>query len=410
MLERPRLLQLLNPVQQCRLGVVCAGAGFGKTTLLAQWHQQMVAQGERIAWLSLDEDDDDVWQFIPYLLQALRPLYADWDADFWRDMEEQKLSSSEQLLAGLINQLHYCPHDVYLIIDDFHVINDRGVYEAVGYLIKHAPAALHLIIGSRFHPNLALSQLQAQDQLVEIYDRDLQFTLEETKHYFSRTVALPLSNHHAQRLQSVTEGWIAGMKIASLSAELQHDPEHLLRNMHGGTRSIARYLKEVVLDPLPEEVLDFLVKTSFLSRLNAELCNAVTGRDDSKAMLTWIERHNLFLSALDEQGYWFRYHPLLQENLRTMLQQNNDIDRKQLHELASHWFVEQKLWSEAVRHALSAGKPVHSPVQDGASAQSLAEEGDIDTLISWMHHLPPSTDPSRIDLQINLAWALAHYF
>lgn len=410
LLERPRLLQLLSPVQQCRLGVVCAGAGFGKTTLLAQWHQQMVAQGERIAWLSLDEDDDDVWQFIPYLLQALRPLYADWDADFWRDMEEQKLSSSEQLLAGLINQLHYCPHDVYLIIDDFHVINDRGVYEAVGYLIKHAPAALHLIIGSRFHPNLALSQLQAQDQLVEIYDRDLQFTLEETKHYFSRTVALPLSNHHAQRLQSVTEGWIAGMKIASLSAELQHDPEHLLRNMHGGTRSIARYLKEVVLDPLPEEVLDFLVKTSFLSRLNAELCNAVTGRDDSKAMLAWIERHNLFLSALDEQGYWFRYHPLLQENLRTMLQQNNDIDRKQLHELASHWFVEQKLWSEAVRHALSAGKPVHSPVQDGASAQSLAEEGDIDTLISWMHHLPPSTDPSRIDLQINLAWALAHYF
>ncbi|MCY1958046.1 LuxR C-terminal-related transcriptional regulator [Klebsiella pneumoniae] len=410
MLERPRLLQLLSPVQQCRLGVVCAGAGFGKTTLLAQWHQQMVAQGERIAWLSLDEDDDDVWQFIPYLLQALRPLYADWDADFWRDMEEQKLSSSEQLLAGLINQLHYCPHDVYLIIDDFHVINDRGVYEALGYLIKHAPAALHLIIGSRFHPNLALSQLQAQDQLVEIYDRDLQFTLEETKHYFSRTVALPLSNHHAQRLQSVTEGWIAGMKIASLSAELQNDPEHLLRNMHGGTRSIARYLKEVVLDPLPEEVLDFLVKTSFLSRLNAELCNAVTGRDDSKAMLAWIERHNLFLSALDEQGYWFRYHPLLQENLRTMLQQNNDIDRKQLHELASHWFVEQKLWSEAVRHALSAGKPVHSPVQDGASAQSLAEEGDIDTLISWMHHLPPSTDPSRIDLQINLAWALAHYF
>jgi LuxR family maltose regulon positive regulatory protein len=118
--------------------------------------------GERIAWLSLDEDDDDVWQFIPYLLQALRPLYADWDADFWRDMEEQKLSSSEQLLAGLINQLHYCPHDVYLIIDDFHVINDRGVYEALGYLIKHAPAALHLIIGSRFHPNLALSQLQAR--------------------------------------------------------------------------------------------------------------------------------------------------------------------------------------------------------------------------------------------------------
>lgn len=130
-------------------------------------------------------------------------------------------------------------------------------YEATGYLIRHAPAALHLIIGSRFHPSLSLGQLQAQDQLVEIYDRDLQFTLEETQNYFSRTVAVPLSSQHAQRLQSATEGWIAGMKIASLSAELQNDPEHLLRNIHGGTRSIARYLKEVVLDPLPEEVLDF---------------------------------------------------------------------------------------------------------------------------------------------------------
>lgn len=410
LLQRSRLLQLLDQIQWRRLGIVCAGAGFGKTTLLAQWHQQMIDQGERVAWLSLDEEDDDVWQFIPYLLQALRPLYGDWDADFWRNIEEQKPANSQQLLAGLINQLHYCPHDLYLIIDDFHMINDAGVYEALGYLLRHAPAALHLIIGSRIHPSLSLSQLQAQDQLVEIYDRDLQFTLEETRKYFSQTIAVPLSNQHALRLLSATEGWIAGMKIASLSPALQNDPEHLLRNIRGGTRSIARYLKEVVLDPLPEEVLDFLVKTSFLNRVNAGLCNAVTGRDDGKAMLAWIERHNLFLSALDEQGYWFRYHPLLQETLRTILQQSNDIYPKQLHELASHWFVEQRLWSEAVRHALAAGKPVHSPGQDGASAQSLAEEGDIDTLVSWMHHLPDCNDPSRIDLQINLAWALAHYF
>lgn len=410
LLPRSRLLLLLDHIQRRRLGVVCAGAGFGKTTLLAQWHQQMIAQGERVAWLSLDEDDDGVWQFIPYLLQALRPLYGDWDADFWRNIEEQRPSSSQQLLAGLINQLHYCPHDLYLIIDDFHMINDAGVYEALGYLLRHAPAALHLIIGSRFHPNLSLSQLQAQDQLVEIYDRDLQFTLEETRRYFSHTVAVPLSSQHAQQLLSATEGWIAGMKIASLSPALQNDPEHLLRNIRGGTRSIARYLKEVVLDPLPAEVLDFLVKTSFLNRLTAGLCDAVTGRDDSKAMLAWIERRNLFLSALDEQGCWFRYHPLLQETLRTILQQNNDINLKHLHELASDWFVEERLWSEAVRHALGAGKPIHSPGQDGASAQSLAEEGDIDTLVSWMHHLPASTDPSRIDLQINLAWALAHYF
>lgn len=410
LLQRPRLLKRLDQVRLRRLAVVCAGAGFGKTTLLAQWHRQLIDQGERVAWLSLDEDDDDVWQFIPYLLHALRPLYADWDADFWQNMEEQAPSSSQQLLAGLINQLHYCPHDLYLIIDDFHMINDAGVHEALSYLLRHAPAALHLIVGSRFHPSLSLCRLQAQDQLVEVYDQDLQFTLEETRNYFSQTVAVPLSNQDALRLLSATEGWIAGMKIASLSPELREDPGHLIHNLRGGTRSIARYLKEVVLDPLPTEVFDFLMQTAFLNRLNAGLCNAVTGRDDSEAMLEWIERHNLFLSALDEQGYWFRYHPLLQETLSVALRHRTDINLQRLHERASHWFVAQLLWAEAVRHALAAGKPVHSPGQDGASAQSLAEEGDIDTLVSWMRHLPASVDPSRIDLQINLAWALAHYF
>ncbi|CAI0982642.1 Serine/threonine-protein kinase pknK [Serratia rubidaea] len=410
LLPRPRLLECLDQVRLRRLAIVCAGAGFGKTTLLAQWHRQLVDQGEHIAWLSLDEDDDDVWQFIPYLLHALRPLYAGWDADFWQNIKDHAPSSSQQLLAGLINQLHACPHDLYLIIDDFHMINNAGVHEALSYLLRHAPAALHLIVGSRFHPSLSLRRLQAQEQLVEIHDRDLQFTLDETRSYFSQTVAVPLSNQDALRLVSATEGWIAGMKIASLSPELREDPGQLIHTLRGGTRSIARYLQEVVLDPLPAEVLDFLLQTAFLNRLNAELCNAVTGRDDSEAMLEWIERHNLFLSALDEQGYWFRYHPLLQETLSAALRHRADINLKQLHERASHWFVERLLWAEAVRHALAAGKPVHNPGQDGASAQSLAEEGDIDTLVSWMRHLPASVDPSRIDLQTNLAWALAHHF
>ncbi|WP_256930770.1 LuxR C-terminal-related transcriptional regulator [Pseudomonas sp. ABC1] len=410
LLQRPRLLEQLDRVRLRRLALVSAGAGFGKTTLLAQWHHCLAEQGESVAWLSLDEDDDNPWQFLPYLLHALRPLYQGWDADFWQRLEEHTPTSPQQLLTELINQLHDCPHDLFLIIDDFHVIDDRGVHDALGHLLAHAPPALHLIIGSRFRPRLALSRLQAQDQLVEVGDQDLRFTLEEARGYFNETVAVPLSGQDTQRLLSLTEGWIAGMKIASLSPGLRDDPGQLIDNLRGGTRAITRYLKEVVFDPLPVEVFDFLLRTSILGRLHAGLCNAVTGRDDGEAMLEWIEQRNLFLSALDEHGAWFRYHPLLRETLGSRLRRCAEIDIKQLHERASGWFVEQRLWAEAVRHALAAGKPVGSPGQDGASAQSLAEEGDIGTLVHWMHHLPLSLDPSRIDLQLNLAWALAHYF
>lgn len=409
-LQRTRLLEQLDQVRGRRMALVCAGAGFGKTTLLVHWYQTLIHQGERVAWLALDEDDDGVGHFIPYLLQALRPLYQGWNADFWSRIEESGALNPRRCLIELINQLHYCPHDLYLVIDDFHLVNDPGVQDALSYLLKHMPAALHLIIGSRSHTNLTLSWLLAQDQLIFIDDQDLRFTLEETRCYLSQSIKVPVSGSDSRRLQSATEGWIAGIKIASLSPGLQLFPGKLIDNLRGGTRTIARYLKEVVFDALPEDVIDFLVRTSVLKRLNARLCNAVTGRDDGQEILAWIEQHNLFLSALDEQGYWFRYHPLLQECLSGQLIQLPDIDIKQLHERASQWFVEQQLWAEAVRHALAAGKNVPEARQDGAGAQSLAEEGDIDTLVRWVHHLPASIDASRIDIQINLAWALAHHF
>ena len=409
-LQRPRLLEQLDTVAQRRLAVVCAGAGFGKTTLLAQWQRHLSTRGARVAWLSLDEDDDSLWPFLPYLLQALRPLHDGWDADFWHRVDTQTPTSLQLLLAELINQLHDCPHELYLIIDDFHVINDRGIHDALGYLLAHAPPSLHLVIGSRHRPRLALSRLQAQDQLVDIGDAALRFNVEEARRYLHATLSPPPDGHDTQRLLSLTEGWIAGMKIASLSPGLREHPAPALPQLQGGTRAISRYLTEVVFDPLPAEVFDFLLHTSILRRFNADLCNAVTGRDDGEAMLEWIEQHNLFISALDEQGVWFRYHPLLRETLVQRLRRSRGIDIKQLNERASQWFVKQRLWAEAVRHALATGKPVGGNGQDGASARSLAEEGDIDTLVRWMQTLPVSLDPSRMDLQLNLAWALAHYF
>ncbi|PWC12383.1 helix-turn-helix transcriptional regulator [Brenneria roseae subsp. americana] len=408
LLQRDRLLQRLDEAESCSLTLVCAAAGFGKTTLLAQWYRRRQQQGDAVAWLSLEDDDSTPLLFMRYLLEALRPLYNGWSTAFRRYLLGDLPADFSMFLAELINQLHRCPHPLYLILDDYQGISDREIHDGLAYLLNHAPSSLHLIIGSRFRPPLALSRLQVQGQLAEIYDNDLRFTCEEASAYFMDSAPQTARKQDIQRLISLTEGWIAGMKIATLSAEWRINASHFMDSLSEGSRTITRYLEEVIFEPLPPDVFDFLLCTSILNRLNPALCNAVTGRNNGEAMLAWIEQHNLFLSALDEGGFWFRYHPLMRDTLLNRLQHAAHKDSRVLHERAGNWFAGQQLWAEAVRHTLAAGKTGSKHAEAGA--QSLAEEGDIDTLVRWMRYLPASPDPTRIDLQLNLAWALAHHF
>lgn len=408
LLQRDRLLQRLDAAESCSLTLVCAAAGFGKTTLLAQWYRRRQQQGDAVAWLSLEDDDSAPLLFMRYLLEALRPLYNGWSTAFRRYLLGDLPADFSMFLAELINQLHLCPHPLYLILDDYQDISHREVHDGLAYLLNHAPSSLHLIIGSRFRPPLALSRLQVQGQLAEIDDNDLRFTCAEANAYFMDSAPQTTRKQDIQRLISLTEGWIAGMKIATLSAGWRINASHFMDSLSEGSRTITRYLEEVIFEPLPPDVFDFLLCTSILNRLNPALCNAVTGRSNGEAMLAWIEQHNLFLSALDEGGFWFRYHPLMRDTLLNRLQHAAHKDSRVLHERASNWFAGQQLWAEAVRHALAAGKTGSKHAEAGA--QSLAEEGDIDTLVRWMRYLPASPDPTRIDLQLNLAWALAHHF
>ncbi|QTF08416.1 AAA family ATPase [Brenneria izadpanahii] len=408
LLQRERLLQRLDEAAPCCLTLVCAAAGFGKTTLLAQWYHRRRQQGDAVAWLSLEEDDNSPLLFMRYLLEALRPLYHDWSSAFQQYLEGELPADFSMFLAELINQLHLCPHPLYLILDDYHSISHREIRDGLAYLLNHAPSSLHLIIGSRFHPPLALSRLRLQDQLAEIYDKDLRFTVEEASAYFMDLAPDTARKQDIQQIIALTEGWIAGMKIATLSADWRTNPGSFIGSLSEGSRTITRYLEEIIFKPLPPDVFDFLLCTAILNRLSPSLCNAVTGRSDGEATLAWIERHNLFLCALGEGGAWFRYHPLMRDTLLNRLQNSADKDIHLLHERASNWFAGENLWSEAIRHTLAAGKTGSKHAVVGA--QSLAEEGDIDTLVRWMRYLPANLDPSRIDLQLNLAWALAHHF
>ncbi|KAA8996627.1 AAA family ATPase [Affinibrenneria salicis] len=408
LLARDRLLRRLDEAASGSLTLLSAAAGCGKTTLLAQWYRHRHQRGDAIAWLSLEEYDNDPAQFIRYFLAALAPLCADWRETFRPWIEEALPPDFSLLLVELINHLHHSTQPLYLILDDYQNISHPAIHEGMNWLLKHAPAALHLVIGSRFRPPLALSRLQVQDQVMEINDADLFFTLEEAGDYLRSFSGKQTGAQEIQRLMALTEGWVAGLKIAALSPDWQRDPERFLSQMRAGAQAMGRYLEEVIFAPLPHDVFDFLLHTAILHRLTPSLCNAVTRREDGAHMLDWIQQHNLFITELDEDGVWFRYHPLMREALLRRLQQREQQAINALHERAGSWFAGQRLWAEAVRHALAAGKTGARHAE--ASAQSLAEEGDIDTLVRWMRVLPATPDPSRIDLQLNLAWALAHRF
>ncbi len=407
-LLRTRLLDALDGLHTRTVALVCGGAGFGKTTLLSQWRQRLLDQGHAVAWLSLDEQDDSPDYFRRYLLAALGSVEPSLN-----EACEPLSIGAAGFIRSLINQLDSRQAPLYLVLDDAHLVSHALIEHDLLDLVLHAPACLRLAIGSRTATHLPLSRLRARQQLVEIDANQLRFTLDEAEGYFARATELHLDAAELQHLLRLTEGWITGMQMACLSTPVAADPTGRWAHLERGSRVIGSYLQDVVLAPLPAEVQRFLVQTSVLNRFTAALCNAVTGREDGERMLAFIERHNLFISCLDAQGQWLRYHALFAETLQQRLHAS-DVDVASLHQRASNWLAAHQHWAEAIRHALAAGQLANSTACADKGAQSLAEEGDVDTLVRWLHNLPASAqlplDEQRIDLQLNLSWALAHRF
>lgn len=406
--QRRRLLLRLDNATASSLTLVCASAGSGKTTLLAQWYHHRQRQGDAQAWLSLDEADSTPVQFMRYLLEAIRPLYQCWSQAFERYFEGELPADISQFMAELINQIYLYPQPLYLILDDYQNIQHQKIHDGLMALLHHAPSSLHLIIASRYRPPLALSVMQVQDRLVEIYDEELRFNAAEATAYIMATATSSLKKHDIQRIVAITEGWAAGMKMVMLSTRDKTGNYPVVDNPTAHLSSIKRYVEEVVLAPLPPDIVDFLTKTSMLNRLHSGLCDAVTGQKNGEQVLAWLVEHNVLVTSLDAGGFWFRYHPLLRDALLNRLQHSPDIDIRTLHERAGHWLVAQQQWAEAIRHALASEK-IGTQHAD-AGAQSLAEEGDIGTMVRSIGYLPANLNPSQIELQLNLAWALAHHF
>lgn len=353
---RPRLAERLDGGVAAKLILVSAPAGFGKTTLLAEWLGQ--GSGSRdaplAAWLSLDRGDNEPGRFWTYVIAALRTV-----ASGIGESEVALLASPQPppitiLLTTLLNEVGGLRDDVVLVLDDYHLIESREIHDAIEFLVDNAPPNLHVLIASRADPAIPLARLRARGDLVEVRAADLRFTAEEAAGYLNGAMGLHLTAADVAALDERTEGWIAALQLAALSMQGRDDVGDFISGFRGDDRYIVDYLAEEVLHRQPAGVRDFLLRTSLLGRLNGALCDAVLDQSGGRVMLETLDRANLFVVPLDDRREWYRYHHLFADVLRARLSDESPELVQGLHRRASDWYAANGDRYEAIRHAMLA--------------------------------------------------------
>ncbi len=412
LVPREPLLARLDEGLQHKLTLLSAPAGFGKTTLVSEW---IAARSERqevlaVAWVSLDAGDNDPVRFWRYVITACQVFDADVGESALALLSMSRRLPLETMLTTFINELAQFAHRGILVLEDYHVITSPQIHESVTYLIDHLPAMLNLLVLTRSEPPLPLARLRAHDDLYELHAADLRFSLAETQTFLRQTLPFPLSSEVITRLETRTEGWVAGLRLLALALQGRKDPhelERMLVTFTGSHRHILEYLVADVLSSQPEALQDFLLQTVFLNRLTASLCDAITGRIDSERMLEQLEHANLFLIPLDETGQWYRYHALFAEAMQHEARRRLGEDYlRSLYEKASRWYEEHGLLAEAVEVALTA--------RDFARAADLIERivgtqnniNELHTLLRWVEQLPEEVLQFHPGLSMSYASAL----
>jgi len=318
LVPRPRLIERLNEGLQRKLTLISAPAGFGKTTLVSEWHASPAGREVPLAWLSLDDDNDPV-RFWVYVIAALQMVSAGVGTEALALLQSPQPPSSKTIISSLLNDLASLDQDVTLVLDDYHMIEATAIHSTLTFLLDHLPSHLHIIVATRVDPPLPLARLRACDQLVEVRAADLRFTQEEAGAFLERVMGLSLMPDDVAVLEACTEGWIAGLQLAALAMQGRKDMSSFVAAFTGSHRYILDYLVEEVLRRQPSNLQDFTVRTSILDRLCGPLCDAVTGHAGGQVTLERLEQANLFTIPLDEERRWYRYHHLFAEFLRSRL-------------------------------------------------------------------------------------------
>jgi LuxR family maltose regulon positive regulatory protein len=389
--------------------LVSAPAGFGKTTLLTEWLAAgpgAPADERLVAWLSLDQADNDPASFWTYVIAALRTVAPGVGESAMPLLQTPQPPPIETVLTALLNELGAITGDIVLVLDDYHVIDARDVQDAMAFLLDHLPPRLHVAIASRTDPVLPLARLRARGELVEIRAAELRFTPDEAAAYLNEMMGLQLTVRDVAALEGRTEGWIAALQLAALSMQGRDDLAGFIAGFAGDDRYVVDYLVEEVLQRQPEHVQHFLQQTSILERLSGPLCDAVTGQGGGKAMLEGLERGNLFLVPLDDRRRWYRYHHLFADMLQARLLDEQPGQVPDLHRRASAWYQHNGEPSEAIGHALAAEDFNRAADLAELEIPAMSRTRQEATVRGWVEVIPDEVVRVRPVLSVGFAGAL----
>jgi LuxR family maltose regulon positive regulatory protein len=403
---RPRLHEYLSQGAESKLTLISAPAGFGKTTVLAEWLAANPAGGPLAAWLSLDPDDNQPATFWSYVIAALQTVAPGVGASAFSLLRGPQPAPIETVLPTLLNELSGMPDDIVLVLDDYHMVDVPDIQGGMAFLLEHLPPRLHVVIASRADPALPLARLRARGELVEIRAAELRFTPDEAAAYLNEAMGLDLGASDVAALEARTEGWIAALQLAALSMQGRDDFSGFIEGFAGDDRYIVDYLVEEVLQRQPEPVRSFLLQTSILDRLSGPLCDAVTDQGGGQTMLEALDRENLFLVPLDDRRRWYRYHQLFADVLRARLLDGQPDRVPHLHRRASAWYEQAGEPSEAIRHALAAEDFERAADLVERAIPAMRQARQEATARRWLEALPDELIRVRPVLSVGYAGAL----
>jgi LuxR family transcriptional regulator, maltose regulon positive regulatory protein len=408
LITRTILLDRVDLALKFPLILVCAPAGFGKTTLLSQWVAGRNELRGRVAWVSL-ESHCDTHRLWTYIITALEEIQAG-IGDSTLTLLELPQPPIYTILRTLVNEIAEVADDLVLILDDFHHVDDPAAYSALTFFIDHLPSNLKLVIASRVQPPLPLARWRAGNQLYELREDDLRFNMAEVATFFNENKGLNLSTEEIAALEVRTEGWIAGLQLAALSMKDFDDKSkhNFVSTFTGSQRYILDFLVEEVLQRQPDHIKTFLLKTALLDRLNGSLCNATTGQADGQAILEHLERANMFTIALDQERQWYRYHHLFRDVLRHELQRMLPGEVVDLHRRAAAWYNRAGLTDDAIYHACTAHALDEAIPLIESVINTAWSRGEVRKIIEWLGKVPPGDLVLHPNLTVYYIRALLH--
>ena len=414
LVPRPQLIERLKQGLQLghKLTLVSAPAGFGKSTLLNEWVRQ-AEPNICVAWLSLDEGDNDLNRFFTYFIAALQTIQSNIGQELMIALHSPDAINIEGMLTRLLNEITEFTDNVILILDDFHVIESPPIDKALSFLLEHLPAHMQLVIASRIDPSLPLARLRARGQITELRAKELRFRVEETAVFLNQVVGLKLSSQNVAALGNRTEGWITGLQLVALSMqgyEQASDITAFINRFTGSDRYIQDYLTDEVLQQRPTGTREFLLHTSILRRLSGPLCDAVrdvgkeTAVNNSQTILENLESANLFIIPLDNERHWYRYHHLFGDLLKHRLSKSYPHLVSELHQRASIWYENEGYIDDAIYHAQAADDTARIADILEENWQVIVHRGELTKLKRLLDTLGPTYTKKNAPLSMAYCW------